>query len=589
MPRLLYGNEPASDRPGYTKKLRIRQRWSALQSERASWIPHWQMLGRVVMPRSGRFLQRTKNRGERRHNEILDGTATYALRVLAAGMMAGATSPARPWFRLTTGDPDLDSYQPVQLWTDEVAERMRTVFNKSNTYRALHNLYEELGLFGTAAALHVADYDDVIRLETLTIGEYALGLGATQEVDTLYREFEMSVKQLIEEFGFEQCSLRVQRMFQQGNYDTWIPIVQAIQPRMDRDETSALATDMPWLSCYFEEGQDGRGSEHYLREGGYKRFPALCPRWAVVSGDIYGYSPGMDVLGDVRQLQQEQYRKGQGIDFKVKPPLQLPVSMRGREIQLLPGGRSFYDGASPTPPVQPMYRDNLDLSHLLLDIQDVRQRIERGFFSDLFLMLANATDTQKTATEVAERHEEKLLMLGPMLERMFNELLDPLIDLTFDRMLDVGLLPPPPEELAGRELSVEYVSMLAQAQHAVGINAMDRGIGFASSLIGMQEDVRDRFDFDKIASDYWRKLGNDAKLLVPDDQVMLIRQARAKAMAAKEQSAMMAEQAKAMKDLGTTPSPQGGAAPGAPPSMLTDLTNLFSGIQSPSGVEIGGL
>ena len=261
---------------------------------------------------------------------------------------------------------------------------------------------------------------------------------------------------------------------------------------------------MPWRSCYYEIGAE---PEKYLRESGFRRFPVLAPRWATAGGDIYGHSPAMECLGDIKQLQHEQLRKAQGIDYKTKPPLQAPTNLRNRDVDRLPGGITFVDSANPQGGIRTAFETNIDLSHLLEDIVDVRQRIRTSFFADLFLMLANAADTRMTATEVAERHEEKLLMLGPVLERLHHELLDPLIDLTFDRMMEVGMLPPPPPELAGLDLSIEFVSMLAQAQRAIGVNGVDRFLGNLSVVAQMKPETLDKLNADELVDGYAEMLG----------------------------------------------------------------------------------
>jgi hypothetical protein len=141
---------------------------------------------------------------------------------------------------------------------------------------------------------------------------------------------------------------------------------------------------MPWRSVYFEVGGN---SDKFLRESGFKSFPALVPRWAVAGGDIYGNSPGMEVLGDVKQLQHEQLRKAQAIDYKTMPPLQAPTTLKNRDVEKLPGGVTFYDSNSPQNGIRTMFEVNLDLNHLLMDIQDVRERVRQTFYADLFMMI----------------------------------------------------------------------------------------------------------------------------------------------------------------------------------------------------------
>ena len=563
----------ASSYPNAPTRDRLFTRWGQLKSERASWYAHWQELTSYILPRNGRYFVQDRNRGYRRHNNIYDSTGTRALRTLGAGMMSGATSPARQWFRLATPDPELNSFTPVKLWLDDVTKRMQRVFQKSNTYNSLHQMYEELGCFGTSASIMLPDFQNVIHHYPLTCGEYCISTDAKGRVCTLYREFDMTVSQMVKEFGLENCSVSVQNMYHTGSLDQWVPVIHAIEPRADRDIGKRDSKNMPFGSWYFEVGgEDGQ----FLRESGFMQFPALCPRWSVVGGDIYGNSPGMEALGDIKQLQHEQLRKAQAIDYQTKPPLQVPASMKNRDVETLPGGISYYDGASNG--IKTAFEVNLNLNYLLADIVDCRERVRGSFYADLFLMLANMQNTRMTATEVAERHEEKLIMLGPVLERLHNELLSPLVDMTFTRMIEAGMVPPAPPDLQGMDLNIEFVSMLAQAQRAIGTNAVDRFVGNLGAIAQMKPDILDKFDQDQWADVYADMLGVDPSLIVADKDVALLRNARNQALAAKEQAAVMQQQSQTVKNMAQAPT-QGQNA-------LTDVVNMFSGYNSPSAVEI---
>lgn len=549
-----------------TPRDRLYSRWGALKSERSSYMSHWKEISDYLLPRSGRYFVTDRNKGERRHNNIYDNTGTRALRVLGAGLMGGATSPARPWFRLATADPDLMDYAPVKLWLSAVQRQMLDIFQRSNTYRALHSMYEEIGGFGTGATVLMDDFSDVIRHHSLTTGEFAIATDYRGTVTTLYREFQKTVGELVGEFGIENVSNTVKNLHDRGSLDTWVTLVHAIEPRVDRDPRMKDAKNMPFKSVYFELGSD---QGKYLRESGFKVFRGLVPRWSVTGGDIYGSSPGMEALGDIKQLQHQQLRKAQAIDYMTKPPLQLPSSMKNREVDMLPGGATYVDMANPQGGVKSLFEVRLELNHLLADIQDVRVRINQSFYTDLFLMLANSNRTNMTATEVAERHEEKLLMLGPVLERLHNELLDPLIEITFSRMIEAGMVPPPPEELQGVDLNVQYVSMLAQAQRAVATNGIDRFVGNLGAVANFKPDVLDKFDSDKWADAYSDMLGIDPELIVSNERVAMIRKSRADAAAAAQQQAQNAQAAATAKDLASAKTGED--------SALTNVMSMFSG------------
>lgn len=553
------------------------RRHSQLKTERASWVPHWMELSTYLLPRNGRYFQQDRDRGAKKNNSIYDSTGTRALRTLAAGLMSGLTSPARPWFRLGIDDEDLMKAQPVKVWLDQVRMIMLGVFSKSNTYLTLHSIYGDLGCFGTSAAILMDDFDKVIEHYHSPNGEYCLGTDYRGNVNTLTREFQKTVGELVGEFGYDNCSTTVRNLYDRADYDQWVSIVHVIEPRSIRDMTKMDQRNKRYASCYFELGRDRE--EQYLSEGGMDSFRALTPRWDKMSGDIYGMSPGMEALGDVKQLQHEQLRKANAIDYQTKPPLAIPTSMKNRNVDQLPGGLTYIDTAGPSQKIESLFNVNLNLSYLLEDIQDVRARINSAFYADLFLMISQQpADGNMTATEVAERHEEKLLILGPVLERLHTELLNPLIELTFERMVATDMLPPPPPEMQGADLNVDFISTLAQAQRAIATNGLDRFVGSLGMVSQFKPDVLDKFDSDKWADVYSDALGVDPELIVAGDQVALIRDQRAKqqAMVAAQQHANLAadtanKAAGAIKDSGVNP---------------YDVINQVQGYGSPSGVGV---
>ena len=506
---------------------KVQSRWDALKEERSSWMSHWKDISEVLLPRAGRFLPTENNRGGKAaFRKILDSTGTRALRTLSGGMMSGMTSPARPWFRLTTFNPELDESYEVKVWMSQVTSLMQMVFYKSNTYRALQMAYEELGAFGTSATLIYDDFDRVIHCHPLTIGEFAIATDSRGRVNTVYREFRMTVAMLVQEFGLENVSRTVKDLYERGQMDEWVEVINAIEPRTERDPRKTDAKNMPYLSVYFEKSGD-KGK--VLRETGFTEFPAMCARWSVTGGDIYGTSPGMEALGDLCQLQQMQFRKSQAIDYKVHPPVLIPSEMKNMGTQFLPGGVIPYSNAQQAQQIRSAYMVDLDLNSLLVDIQDVRQRINEAFYRDIFMLMVNSTDKTMTATEVTERHEEKMLLMGPVLERLNAEMLDPLINIVFNKLVQADLLPPLPEDLQGQQLNVEFISILAQAQKAISTNSVDRMFSVLGNLAGMKPDIVDNVDLDFWPQWYADALGVDPRFIVSGKKVAVIREQRAQA------------------------------------------------------------
>ena len=527
------GNDPS--RP----KLTFERRLAVLKQERQSWLAHWQDLAQYVLPRAGRWLSTANNRGDRINDKIVDETATYALRTLVSGMMAGITSPARPWFRLAPPDPEMAEMAPVRWWLHDTERRMRLVFNRSNIYNALSSTYEELALFGTGALVIESDPYDLVRAYPLTAGEYMLANSARLTVDTLYRELRMTAGQLVERFGEQNCSRQVQTYCKRGEVDTWIDIVHAIEPNRNREYGKLDRRNKRWRSVYFEAGGD---QDKLLSESGYDDFPAMCPRWYVSATDVYGRSPGMDVLGSVKALMVLQRRMAQGVDKVTNPPMVAPGALKNSVVNLLPGGVTYVDGQT-RDVFRPAYQINLPLNELDQLIQRHQQLIERGLYADLFLMISQQDDV-RTATEIRVRQEEKLLVLGPMLERLQTELLDPLIDRTFKLMLEAGAIPDPPPEIQGADLKVEYISLLAQSQQAIATGAIERMAGFVGNLAGANPEVIDKVDFDQTVDEYGDALGVPPRMIRSDDAVEQLRNAKRKQQQALQQgqAAMTAAQ-----------------------------------------------
>lgn len=548
----------------------LQKRWTGLDIDWQSWRSVYQDCTDFMLPFSGRYFETDRNRGYNRYGNIYDEEATFALNVLAAGLQAGMSSPARPWFRLQTADPELNQFHSVKLWLNECSRRMLDLFQRSNTYNTLHLLYQELGVYGTAASFVMDDFNTVLHHYPLTTGEYRIAANYRGNVDTVMRQYQKTVGQIVKEFGYANCTTSTRNLYDAHNLDAWVTITHLVEPNADRDPSKRDAPNKAWKSWYQEESaKDGQ----WLRKSGFDRFPAIVPRWSVYGGDVYGNSPGMLVLGSTKQLQHEQLRKAEGIDYQTKPPLQVPGQLKDRDIDMLPGGVNFYDAASPQASIRSMWDVQLNLQYLLADIQDVRQRIKRGFFVDIFLMLQDSGQPQMTATEVAERHEEKLQILGPVIERLHDEALNPLVEYTFDRMLTLGLFPPPPEEMRGQELNIEFVSILAQAQRAIGVNSTNRFVLGLGQVAQFKPEVLDKFDADQWADQYADQLGVDPRIIVGSEQVAVIRQQRAQQQQAAAMVQGVEQLAGAAKDIGSINTSQ--------PNGLSDLINQFQGYTLP--------
>lgn len=544
-----------------------------LKNERSTFDSHWREISDYVLPRRARFTVSDVNKGERKNQKIIDSTATLAARTLRSGMMSGVTSPARPWFRLSVQDPDLAQFKPVETWLYDVSNRMTGIFLRTNLYNVLPVVYGDLGVFGTAAMVVEEDFDEVVRFYPFPIGSYCLANDHRLKVNVFQREFRMTVRQLVNKFGklkddgsgkpdWSVFSNQVRSLWESGNYEAWIDVIHIVKPNPDYDPRKTGPWYKKFVSYYYEDACFGGKirEEKFLRKAGYDYFPVLAPRWEISGEDVYGTScPGMDSLGDIKQLQVGERRGAQAIEKMVNPPMTGPTSLKNTRASIAAGDITYVDARDQGSAFRPAHETNLRIDLLEGKQQQIRSRIQRSFYEDLFLMLATMDRANITATEIAERKEEKLLALGPVLEQLNQDLLDPLIDVTFDIMLKQGYIPEPPKELQGMDLKVEYVSVMAQAQKLVGINSIERFAGFAGQVASMKPDIWDKVNIEAVIDTYADMLSVPPTVLNDEEEVAAIRNERAQAAAQQQQVEQLAQVSASAKNLATAPMDQGSA------------------------------
>lgn len=552
--------DPSTPRQYFDKRL------EALKSDRTDWEPEWKDIQQFILTSRGRWLTSEANKGNRRkRSKIYDNTARYAMRTLASGLMAGITSPARPWFKLTTPDPEMMDFAPVKVYLELAEERLAEMFANSNVYNVLAGSYVEFGGFGTAPIMLYEDRQDIVRAYGLTVGEYWLSNDDRNDVTTMIREMQWNVGQCAKKFGKENLSRAAQNLYDRGNLNAPMVIRHCIEPNDEYRPGMLGFKGKPYRSVWWEEGGD---RDKLLGTAGFDSKPFFAPRWDVLGNDVYGSGhPGEDVIGDTISLQAMTKKKARAVDKQIDPAMNLPGSMKaaGAGYSLDPGVNNFVDGmgqgvnAVPAQSVQP------NLSHFVQDIQEIQRRIDHGCYKDLFLMLHQMDRAQITATEIIERKAEKLIGLSPVVERLNDELLEPMIDRAFDILISAKgpngmplLLPPPPPELQGMKLGVEFMSIFRQAQQQEDVT---RTVGYVQNLglmaqVTQDPSVLDNLDTDEAAQILGNKGGVPATVIASVEKRDAKRQARAQAQQQMEAQAQMGaavEAAKAMSETQLTP------------------------------------
>lgn len=543
-----------------------------MYTERSKYEPQWRLLSRYIFPERGRFYEESGSLEGSRHDiGLIDPYPMDAVQKCAAGLQSGLTSPSRPWFELTLADTEKADYHEVRRWLNEVHDIMMAIYAKGNTYDMLYNIEAEISQFGTAGALMLQDYEKGLLHQCYTCGEYAGGVDARGRVNSFARRFTLNALQMVKEFGIGNVSETVRNAYNNSDVTQRFDVEMLIEENLDYTPDVLRPGNFPWRSCYWERGCTDR----FLRLSGYHEQPFLMPRWLVVANSIYGTGPGHNALGNCMQLQKIEKNKLRCMDNEGDPAMIFPASMK--KVNRQPGGINFVaDGtqmqAYPlVPPGAKRYEGFLGLS------QEKRQQIAATFFNDLLVMLSTQDNPQMTAREIAERHEEKILMLGPVLERFHNEVLEPLTLRTFGIGLRNGLFPPMPEEISASEIKVNFVSLLAQAQKQVAIPSVQNVLGIVGNVVGIYPEAADNIHIDNVVREVAAMSGAPEKILRSTDEVDAMREQRAaqqQAMAQQGQMLQAAQPAKNMAEaarlLSETPAGDG--------SALDELINYRGGI-----------
>lgn len=542
--------EKVTDDPTWpTLRGHLETRLVALRNWRQSWwTQNWSDLAQFILPRRSIWLTQSTGgnpspnnmtRGREINSSIVDPTATFSVRVCSAGLMSGLASPSRPWFKVIPSYKRLEIDAASRLWLDEVEDRMYTVIAGSNFYNAFAQECEDLVVFGTGPSIIYEDPKDIIRCYNPAVGEYYLATGATSRIDGLYRLFVMTIAQIVDFFGIEACPKEIQELWnQKGNaLEIERQIAHSIEPNfgIGKTDIGKVPGNFTWREVYWVWGQGGAKP---LSIRGFVDQPFTAARWSIQSNDAYGRSPGMDVLPDVMQLQVMTRRMAEAIEKQVRPPLIGEMSLKNKPTSTLPGHLTFVTEMGPNKGIRPIYEVNPDVSAMSQNLMAIQKRIQVGLFNDLFLMLEQKVTEEMTAYEVAQKIQEKLQVLGPVIESLIAESLKPKLKRIFAIMKRRGLIEPPPPSLQGIPLDIEFVSMLSIAQKGAATGGIERLLQLIGSMAPVFPQAKDNINYDDLVREYNDLLGNPQKVLNGPDMVAQSRQVQAQQ--AQQQAQMQA-------------------------------------------------
>jgi hypothetical protein len=552
----------------------INRRLGHMREERSPYDSDYRSLSDAFLPNRWRE-EATRNTRNRRHKNI-NTTALFASKTLASGLHSGLTSPARPWFRTTLQDKDLADWGPVRQWMDIAETRVRQAFSASNLYEVLPFMYGEFGTYGNMAGMCFEDDRNPavpFRFEAYTAGQYFLATNYAGDYDTMYRPINFTVRQLVDRFGLENCSVQVQIDFKGNFKEKDVKVLHTVEPSPKGGG---------WDSCYWELNCD-KGHKKPLAHRNIRENPILAAAWERVLGDSYATTcPGFEVLGLSKAIQIEEINKARSIELHHKPPLQIPSSMKSSGVSILPGAENYVNMDGANQRISSMYDFKPDVNGLMDNIRKFEGGIKELWFTDLFLMLTLDERAQRaTAEEIRARYDEKVLSLGPTLERankMLRMLFDRAFGIMYRRSLPIWegklqgepLFPPPPEELLGKEIKVEFISTLQQAMRAVNAQQIERVVQFAGAIAQVTGEPPVKLDGDQAIDEFADSIGLRGKVVRDDDTVQSMREAAQQ----QQQMAQMAQMAPAIKD-GAAAMKMASEAQSSPDGLMAQLAGAM--------------
>jgi hypothetical protein len=515
----------------------IMARFDRLKTGRQNWETHWQEVADYMQPRKA-DVTKTRSKGDKRTEQIFDSSPIQAVELLAASLHGMLTNPSTPWFSLRYKDEGLDADDEAKLWLEGVTETMYTAFNRSNFQQEIFELYHDLITFGTAAMFIEEDQNDLLKFSTRHINEIYVTENDKGRIDTVYRRFKITLRAAAQQFG-GGLSEEAKRKVDKDPFDE-IDILHAVYPRQDFNPAKKDKQNMEFESVYLEYKN---GNE--LSVGGFVEFPFVVPRYLKASHEIYGRSPAMTALPDVKMLNEMSKTTIKAAQKQVDPPLLVPDDGFLLPVRTVPGGLNFYRSGT-RDRIEPL---NIGANNPLgLNMEEQRRNSIREVFYVNQLMLQQGP--QMTATEVIQRNEEKMRLLGPVLGRLQSELLKPMIDRCFAILLRNNQFAQAPDFLSGQDIEIEYVSPLAKAQKSTELSSITRAIEILGSLANVAP-VFDYINFDALVKHVADLVGVPQKVLKLQSQVN----------AEREQQAQLAEQQAQMQQMQQVAEAGGKVAP----------------------------
>jgi len=462
---------------------RLCKRKDKMKAERGTFETHWQDLTNYVLPNSSDFNTK-RSKGDKRTSLVYDSTGIHSNEMLAAGLHGMLTNPAQEWFslRIMNDVKKIAEDEEVKTWLEETTQAITSELSAPDVAFAshIHEYYLSLCSIGTAVMfIGEPKNREGLSFRTIHVDEILIAENVDDIVDTVFRCFKMPLRQIVQRWGEDSLSVRQKRSWEKKEFDKEFEILHCVYPREDYQKGKKARTMLPIASLYLDEKE-----RHILDEGGFDEMPYTVSRWAKATGEIFGRSPAMTALPDIKMLQEMMKTTIKAAQKIVDPPLLVPDDGVLGPVRTIPGGLNYYRASSGAR-IEPLLTGgNIPISFEMME--DVRNRVRMTFYLD---QLQFQGGPQMTATEVIERTERTLRLLGPTLGRLQSEFLGPMIQRIFGVLSRAKRLPPAPEALEGTELKIEYVSPLARAQRQSETQGIMRTLELAGPIASFDQDA----------------------------------------------------------------------------------------------------
>ena len=516
-----------------TKRKHFTQRLDALKETRSLLEPEWKEIRSYLAPDTGCFDDPTSTAAMKKdafYKQNVNTLPSFYFYQLAVALVMNLTPSRLHWFRLRVPDQTWEE----QAFLKQAEDKMLRVFSKAGVYDHLMNMFYEAPLYGCAAMGINEDLELGVDLVPSTIGEFWLAEDYRGVPNCIYRKFAMSAFNLQAQFGYDKCPDAVKKALDGEKFDTEFTVIHAVEQNPRYNPKNPFNKE--YISVYFCE--EAKEEDGFLEYKTTKRFPFVTCRWDRYGKNPYGFGIGRRVLGDVKSLQAYEKDLAKASKKKISPPLKGSVDLKKVVIDTSAESVTYTNDPNG---LTPLFNVNYETREALENIQRINDRIYRMTYNDLFLAILNKDKTM-SATEAAAIVKEKEA-LGAVVERFQRETLKPLIENTFLILLEQGALGEVPPSMRGKDMSIEYQSVLSSTQEIGDLQNIDRWLQFVSQVATINPEVARKPDVLAIADYYADRLNIDFNLIKDNEAVQQQQQEEAEAQAQLEQQQLAMQQA----------------------------------------------